>query len=633
MEPLIPDDLDVLALDLKSSVRVSGGYVAFVRRHSRISAKVPVILATSDALVGALREELDFSAAIGRNVFVCGEQECDIRHTFAEVYQWRQRALAYTGPSTGQPGELPLPNEDAVELVVRHRDLLFDLLMNFLPDNIYFKDRQSRFLLANRAMAEKFQVPDPESMLGLTDQDLFGEMHATEARLDEQDILQGKVEIVRKLEQEDWPDGRVTWAQTTKMPIRTQEGLIIGTFGVSRDITNEREMELRLQRERNLSRTLLNLLPARVFVKDTRLAYTFNNLEHLRYLGLDSESDALGRKLRDFIDNAWSRRLEVTDRMIIEEGRCFRNVEEYDEALNKWMLVNKVPLRDPEGTIIGLVGLSIDVTHQKRLEQTLKARNREMETELALARALQQTFLPQSYPTLLSGPSDAAPKVRFAHFYQPSFTLGGDFLSVLGINDHVASVLLCDVMGHGVRASLVTAMLRALSAELRGKAEDPAAFLAALNHLLHESLDSGTDLIFVTAFYGVIDTQLGTVRYCNAGSSCAIILRPDGAAQKLDCEGQCDPALGIFDEFAFRVFTAPIGAGDEMICYTDGVIEASHQEGEEFGEVRLMDYLRQQHGETGRARLEKLVRFIKDYCGTDSFDDDICLFSAHFPPS
>lgn len=625
IEPMVPQDADVLVLDLNHPPALEGGYLAFARRHSRSSVQIPVILAADSQQVSTIRDEIDFSAAVGRNVFVCEASSHSLSQTLAEAIGWRNRARQFHA----QKPEMPVPkNESAVEDVVAHRDLLFELLMNSLPDNIYFKDRDSRFLLANLGMAEKFRLPEPEALLGLTDHDLFGAEHAFEARQDEIDLLNGREEIIRKVEKENWPDGRVTWAQTTKLPIRTADGVIIGTFGVSRDITVEREMDLKLQRERKLIRTLINLLPARVYVKDLELRYTFNNAEHLRYLGLHSQADAQGRRLRDFIDNAWARRVESADRQIIKEGLSVNNLEEYDEALNKWMLVNKVPLREEEDRIVGLVGMSIDVTNQKRLEQTLKARNREMETELSLARALQQTFLPQKYPQVAGKMAQGPCTLELSHFYQPSFTLGGDFLSVQGLASGVASVLLCDVMGHGVRAALVTAMLRALTGELRAKAEDPAQFLAALNNLLHESLSQGSQLIFVTAFYGLIDLPAGRLSYGNAGSNCAVILRADGSLEKLDCKGECDPALGLFNDFTFTVHEVPLAPRDELICYTDGIVEASQSEGQEFGERRLFEHLQTSREAPEGGRFKELVESLKAFTGTDAFDDDICLLSA-----
>jgi len=118
--------------------------------------------------------------------------------------------------------------------------------MDTLPDHIYFKDRESRFIAVNRASATLFGSEDPADALGKTDADLFAREHALAALRDEQEILRTGQPLVNMEEKETWPDGHETWVSTTKLPLRDPKGHIIGTFGLSRDITEKKRAEEKL---------------------------------------------------------------------------------------------------------------------------------------------------------------------------------------------------------------------------------------------------------------------------------------------------------------------------------------------------------------------------------------------------
>ena len=125
--------------------------------------------------------------------------------------------------------------------LVREKQLL-GALMDQSPDHIYFKDTEGRFTLVNAAQARLLGYSDPSQVVGRTDFDFFAPEHARSAYRDEQNLVHERVPIVSKEEKETFPDGRETWASTTKLPLRDGAGKIVGTFGISRDITERRRI-------------------------------------------------------------------------------------------------------------------------------------------------------------------------------------------------------------------------------------------------------------------------------------------------------------------------------------------------------------------------------------------------------
>ncbi len=124
---------------------------------------------------------------------------------------------------------------------------LLHAMMEHLPDHIYFKDADSRFIMVSRALAKHFGFDSPEMAIGMTDRDFFSPEHADAALEDEQMLMRTGEPVVGKEEEETWIDRPSTWVSTTKMPLRDEHGKVIGTFGISSDITARKHAEVAMR--------------------------------------------------------------------------------------------------------------------------------------------------------------------------------------------------------------------------------------------------------------------------------------------------------------------------------------------------------------------------------------------------
>ncbi|MGA2806897.1 MAG: GGDEF domain-containing protein [Terracidiphilus sp.] len=192
---------------------------------------------------------------------------------------------------------------------------LLEAFLEHIPINVFFKDRSSRFVRIGRAMAGYFGLADPAQAVHKTDLDFFSAVHADKALADEQEILRTGLAMKAIEEKETWPDGRETWVLTTKVPLKDHRGQIIGTMGISQDITGRKEAEARIHHM--ALHDALTGLPNRALLKD-RLAHSIalagRNQKRVAVLMLDLDrfknvNDSLGHFVGDRLLEAVSKRL------------------------------------------------------------------------------------------------------------------------------------------------------------------------------------------------------------------------------------------------------------------------------------------------------------------------------------
>ena len=275
---------------------------------------------------------------------------------------------------------------------------LFHALLEDSPDNIYFKDRESRFVRVSRMKVERtlqtvresHRAAHPDAaanewpphlagvepfgdwLVGKTDFDTYPEAYARAAYEDEQEIIRTGRHMLGKLEKASLPEGKSAWRLTTKKPWRDKDGNIIGTFGVSMDVTALKEAEAALNRERLLLRTLIDLLPDALYVKDVNSRFLVANKALAKqFFGKDNPAEVLGMSDMDFFPPATAAGFRADEEKILAGESLIDHEEQVDLAKDRkcTLLTTKVPFRDSQGRIQGLVGIGRDITERKRAEE------------------------------------------------------------------------------------------------------------------------------------------------------------------------------------------------------------------------------------------------------------------------
>jgi sigma-B regulation protein RsbU (phosphoserine phosphatase) len=270
---------------------------------------------------------------------------------------------------------------------------------------------------------------------------------------------------------------------------------------------------------------------------------------------------------------------------------------------------------------------------QKRLAEQVEAYHAQLESDLEMARKLQQSLLPQEYPTFPRCATVAQSALRFHHHFFSTTQLGGDFFSVQALSDHQAGVFICDVMGHGVRSALVTAMLRALVGDLSAEAGHPDRFLSGMNERLTGILQQTGDTLFATAFYLVLDVEAGRMRYARAGHPAPLHLRRRaGVVAPLAFPERAGPALGLFGLADYVVCEGAVAPEDLLLLFTDGLFEVTGPEGGEFGMDRLLDVARGRLRQPLAEVVDGVIADVRGFCGAGEFEDDVCLLGVELAP-
>jgi len=236
----------------------------------------------------------------------------------------------------------------------------------------------------------------------------------------------------------------------------------------------------------------------------------------------------------------------------------------------------------------------------------------ELQQELDLARRMQVSILPSSFPPSRS--------FHVAAKYVPMTSVAGDLYDFLIANDTHAGLLIADVSGHGVPAALIASMVKMAATSQRAHAADPAALLQGMN----SALCGNTQGQYVTAAYVYLDAESGALHYSAAGHPAMLLLR-NGAVSEISENGML---LAAIDSASYENKSLPLKSGDRLLLYTDGIIEARNSAGLLFGEQSLSSALKDSMNLNPSEAVDHLLATVQRW--TKSQDDDLTVLICDF---
>ena len=208
--------------------------------------------------------------------------------------------------------------------------------------------------------------------------------------------------------------------------------------------------------------------------------------------------------------------------------------------------------------------------------------------------------------------------------------MDGDFFHIARLNDDTAPICVCDVMGHGVRAALITAMMRAMIETHATEAPDPGRLLTQLNSEFTGILRQTGTLVFVTVLYCVINVREGIARFSRAGHPPPLQARRSSGEVQTIVMGadSAGPAIGIIPNAQFKTTEANLERGDFLLFFTDGIIEVEAQDGSQFGIEGLQESIRSHLDQRTHSLIDAIVSDVYKFGDSAILTDDACLVAA-----
>lgn len=428
------------------------------------------------------------------------------------------------------------------------------------------------------------------------------------------------------------------WIRVNGKAVRDDQHRALKLVGVWVDISRRKTAEMRAAEESELFRTLINNIPDNVYFKNRESRFVRANTATAEKLGVPTPSDLIGRTDASFFGDEMSQISRAEELEIMRTGKpriASIHREIWKDHEDTWSKIAKYPWYSSLGHLQGTFGISSDVTQLVKAEREIREsasiidqRNKSLEKELDLAREIQLALLPYTIPTRTWENDRVRRQAEFYHIFAPSEGVAGDCFEVFPVGETGVGAIVCDVMGHGIRAALIASMLRGLMEQIRKQANDPAKFLSSLNLQLTRILTRANTTMFASALYMYMDLSTGELTLSTAGHPEPILFTPDAVATMPKLPRSM--AMGLLEDAPYYNTVLTILPGTQMMMYTDGLTEAANAEGEELGHQRVMARFEEVKPKDVKTLIMTALKCAGKFTGCSQLADDICMLGMRF---
>lgn len=270
------------------------------------------------------------------------------------------------------------------------------------------------------------------------------------------------------------------------------------------------------------------------------------------------------------------------------------------------------PLNEEE-----LIARVMSLLRLKKANSELFEKNQQIKRELEAAKRIQQFIIPHNFSFI------QAPTVSGR--YIPIEDIGGDFFDCYAIDNNRTAFLIADVTGHGIPAALTMTMAKMLFSIYVQRHNSTAELLKDINRQLHKTM---LDTQYITAFYIIYNRETSKLTYSNAGHTRALYFRSTKSQiLALDTFGFF---LGITDDAEYEEKSIEVHPGDRLFIYTDGITEAKNRTGEEFGEMNLAKFIKNNSDIKGENFCNKLMNSLSEFIQGQEINDDLAFLNIEF---